>query len=1077
MKIFQNQHRHSMNTNARVPDSVTTNEAYAKRAKELGHGIISTMEHGWQGRYIEGYELAQKYNLKFLFGTEAYWVKDRLEKDKTNSHICIFAKTENARQCINDILAEANISGFYFRPRLDLDLIFSLPKDEVIITTACVAFWKYDDIDKTVLDLNNHFKDFYLEVQYHNTDSQKELNKHIISLADNYNIPIIMGCDSHYISQDKAWERDDYLASKKIFYDNEQGWYLDYPDGDTAYQRFIDQGILSEKQIDEAFDNTNIFLSVSEYDSPIFNKEIKMITVYPELTQKERDKKYLNLIKGKWNEEKNKIPIELHNLYKKEITKEAKDVITTKHSDYFLYDYRLVDRAVKNGGMITNSGRGSAVSYYTNKLLGFTKIDRISAKVKMYPERFISPTRILQSKSLADLDMNLGNPEVFAETQTEILVEVYGDVGKEFSYPMLAYGKFHAKSAFKMYARAKNLDFETANQVSQQIEAYEKALKYAEDDEKDDINIYDYVDEKYHKLIKDSEEYLGIISDVKTHPCGYLLYNRNIRREIGLIKIKTESTKKETLCTIMDGKWAEDYKFLKNDLLKVDVVKLIKLAYKRLNLQEHEEKELIEICKDNHKVWDIYKNGYTMGINQVEKSATKHKAMKYQPKNISELCAFVAAIRPGFKSMYNTFEKREPFSYDIPAFDNLIQTDEMKSSFLLYQEMAMAALSFAGIPMSECYDIIKHISKKREEKIKAYKDMFLNGFAKKIQELENRPEKESQQIANKVWQIISDSCRYQFNASHAYCVAMDSLYGAYLKSNYPLHFYEVFLNLLFQKGNQKDRIALVKKEATKAFNIKFEPIRFRQDNRQFTLDEKNNAIYTALSSIKDMGKKNADELYQFKDKQYNNFLELLIDIKEKTSINVGQIDILVKLNFFEEFGKNYKLLNFIELYNKYYNRKQISKNKLEQKYNNIILKYSRETNKTYVGLQSIDFLNYIWNTLEDKSLSMRDQIQAEHTLLGYIETMIPNLDDSYVYIIDVNTKYTPRMKGYKFKDGQEITFKIYKNSFETEPLIIGDIIKIYETKEKYKSIPIEGKWIPTKELETIVLKYSKISKE
>jgi DNA polymerase III alpha subunit len=131
-----------MYTNIKIPDSVTKNEDYAKRASELGHGIISTMEHGTQGRYIEGYELAKKHNLKFLFGTEAYWVKNRLEPDKTNAHICLFAVTELGRQSINDILAEANITGFYGKPRIDLELLLSLSKDDVWVTSACLAFWR-----------------------------------------------------------------------------------------------------------------------------------------------------------------------------------------------------------------------------------------------------------------------------------------------------------------------------------------------------------------------------------------------------------------------------------------------------------------------------------------------------------------------------------------------------------------------------------------------------------------------------------------------------------------------------------------------------------------------------------------------------------------------------------------------------------------------------------------------------------------------------------------------------------------------------------------------------------------------
>jgi hypothetical protein len=347
-----------MYTNIKIADSTAKNEDYAKRAQELGHGIISSVEHGFQGRYIEGYELAKQYGLKFLFGTEAYWVKDRFEKDRTNAHVILLAKNENGRQAINDILAEANITGYYYQPRLDLSLILSLPKDDVWVTTACVAFWRYDD-DQIVINLHNHFgRNFFLEVQYHNTESQKELNKKIINLANRYNIQIIMGCDSHYISEEKSWERDEYIKSSGIVYEDEQGWYLDYPDGDTAFNRFVEQGILTKAQIEDAIANTNTFLQVEEYNNPCFTKDIKMPSLYPHLSQEEKDKLFCELIWWKWEQEKEKVPIEKHEHYVSEIQKELDTIIVTKHADYFLLDYELVRKAKEKGGVITPSGRG-----------------------------------------------------------------------------------------------------------------------------------------------------------------------------------------------------------------------------------------------------------------------------------------------------------------------------------------------------------------------------------------------------------------------------------------------------------------------------------------------------------------------------------------------------------------------------------------------------------------------------------------------------------------------------------------------------------------------------------------------
>lgn len=1022
MKIFQNYHRHSCESNIKISDSVVKNEDYAKRASELGHGIISTMEHGWQGRYIEGYELAKQHNLKFLFGTEAYWVKNRFEKDNTNAHICIFAQTENARQCINDILAEANISGFYYQPRIDLDLIYSLPKEEVWITSACVAFWKYKDFN-IAKQLSNHFgKNFYLEVQNHNTEKQIDLNKHILDLSSSYNIPLIMGCDSHYITQEKAWERDEYLASKGMFYEDEEGWFMDYPDGDMAIERFKNQNVLSDKQIEEAIDNTNVFLNVCNYDNEIFNKEIKMPTIYGDLSQDEKDDKYEKLIWNQWNIEKNKVPTELHSMYIDEIKKEIEIVKTTKHSDYFLLDYKLVKDAVAHGGLITDTGRGSGVSFYTNKLLGFTKVDRIASPVKMYPERFMSATRILESKSLADLDLNLANPEVFIESQRRIL-------GETHAYPMIAYGTMKAKSAWKMYAKAKNVDFDLANSVSDQIARYEEALKQA-GEEDDEISVYDYVDEEYHDILRDSENYLGIISDVKPHPCGNLIYQQDIRRNIGLIKTKSKSGGKEVLCTVMDGKWAEDYKFLKNDLLKVSVVELIKKTYERIGITPHDVNELIALTKDDSETWRIYEKGYVVGINQVERNGTKHRMMQYKAKNISELCAFVAAIRPGFKSMYKIFANREEFDYGIPTFDKLIQTDDMPNSFMLYQEMAMNALNFAGVPMSECYDVIKNIAKKRAEKVLKYKKMFLDGFTKALIENEGKSQKEARDVADKIWQIISDSVRYSFNASHSFCVAMDSLYGAYLKSHYPLEFYEVLLNILDKKSGEKDRINTAMSEAMDAFSIQFLPVMFGQDNRKFTIIQDKNMITRTIKSIKGFGESIADTLYEISKQEFNTFVDLLVYINENSLIGDSKVEALIKLNYFLPFGKNKRLLNIFTEFSSgknRYNKKHAEKTKQKR----LIELYEIEKNAV------------------EECLPIKEQVDTETELLGCPMSTYP-FPRGTSYILELDMKNSPKIKAFGLSTGKIVDLKVYKRDYNKKPFYVGDIVQFRNIQSKQK---------------------------
>jgi DNA polymerase III alpha subunit len=1019
------------------------NEDYAKRAVQLGHKIISSVEHGFQGYYYETFELAKKYNLKFIFGAEAYWVKDRLEKDRTNSHIILLAKSEIGRRAINRILSDANEDGYYYRPRVDINLLLSLPPNDVFITTACVAFWHYEDIENILIKLHNHFKDnLMLEIQNHNTKKQITLNKRIIELSKKYGIEMIVGLDSHYIDEEQAIEREYVLEAKGIHYEDEDGWYMDYPDDDTVFQRFKTQNIFTDEQIKNAMDNTDNLL---EFDDLHLDDNIKLPTLYPELSQDEKNKLYSQLVTKHFKEYMKDIPKEEYDRYFEGVKNEVQVIKNTGMADYFLIDYAIVNRALEKGGIITDSGRGSGVGYFTNTLLGFSKVDRFTSPIKLYPERFISESRILETKSLPDLDLNTGNPEVFAEAQEEIL-------GKGHAYPMIAFGTFKRAAAFKMYAKAKKLDFTIANAISKQLKKYEDAVKYAEDDEKDEIDVFEYVDEEYHSYIKNSEIYMGIISDKKKAPCAYLIYQGNIREEIGLIKCKSESTKKEYITTVIDGAVAEKYKFLKNDLLKVDIVLLIDAIFKRADAKHLTVNELMKVVKDNKKVWDIYANGYTIGVNQCEKPSTTNKLMKYKPTNISELSAFIAAIRPAFKSMYKRFETREPFSYGIKAFDKIIQTKEFPQSFILYQEQTMNTLNYAGFPIDECYGIIKAIAKKHPEKVRPLKDRFIEGFKARIIEDDNVSEDEAIEMSDRVWQIISDSCGYGFNSAHAFCMALDSLYNAYQKSHYTYEFYEVMLQVYSDKG-KKDKVAILKQEMQYAFGINEGEYKFGLDNRKFKADKENKVIYPSLLSLKGLSQSSADDLYKLSvKKKFNNFYDLYKDLVKLKSVNAGKRKVLIKIGYFSDFGSVAKIEEFIEYINLFYERKEFSKEKTEQKYLKYIIPNSTETDKQYNNFDYDTALYQVWNDLEDKDISLKEKLSNELEYMGYVKTKVTTLSPEYAFVQEYECKFkNPKITLYRLCNGDIDIVKVKRRNYDDSPIQVGDIIKTIECSN-------EGRW-------------------
>lgn len=843
---------------------------------------------------------------------------------------------------------------------------------------------------------------------------------------------------------------------------------MDYPDEKTTLNRFMEQGIWDEKEIFRAMDNSNIVLTFEDYDSEVFKKNRKLPTLYPDKTQEEKNLIYGRLITKLFKEYTKGMSPDEYQKYFEGVKMEVDTYKETGMVDYPLLDYEIVKRGLKKGGIITPTGRGSAVGYFTNTLCGFSKVDRFKAPIKLYPERFISKTRILETNSLPDIDMNISAQEPFEEAQTEIL-------GRDHAYPMIAFGTLKKKAAFKMYARAQNMDFDLANKISNQLSQYDEAMKNASDEEREDIDIYDYVSPEYKEYVERSKSYWGIIDSKSKAPCAYLLYQGSVRRQIGLIKCKSESTKREYITTVVDGAVAENYKFLKNDWLIVETVLLTDLVFKRIGMKPMSVNQLTEAVENDEKVWWLYANGYTIGVNQCEKPNAMNRLKRYKPRNISELAAFIAGIRPGFKSMYSKFESREPFSYGIPVFDNLIQTPEVPYSFVEYQEQVMSVLNFAGFPMDECYGIIKAIAKKHPEKVKPLKSRFIEGFKKKIKG-QCPPGQTEDEAANKVWKIIEDNCGYGFNSSHALCMAYDSLYNAWQKANHPYEFYEVLLQHFSKKG-KKDKVAILKQEMKEAFGIEEGPMKWGLDNRDFKADPENHCINPALVSIKGISKTCASELYRLsKSKKFKSFVAVVSAIKTRTKVNSGQLETLIKLNYFSDFGNPNQLLEQVKILDKYNDRIDLFKSDVEGiiPHDLMVTMCEKETEKKYCTIKNRAIIDYFISKTVDIKTPITDRIQYEADCLGYIQLTIPKLNPSYIYVLDIDGKFSNKtVTAYVLKTGQQRRLKVKGRTLEAAPIEKGDILRIDEEREEGRwSKDEQGQWIQSKtDKETILRKY------
>jgi DNA polymerase III alpha subunit len=661
----------------------------------------------------------------------------------------------------------------------------------------------------------------------------------------------------------------------------------------------------------------------------------------------------------------------------------------------------------------------------------------------------MSVSRILETKSLPDIDYNTVDPQPFVESAKEIL-------GEDNVYWMISYGTMQESEAFRHMCRALGMHDNNAeiNEIGKNLDQYRNHQKWKD-------------------IIEDSKMFIDVINSVTPHPCANLLLSEPISEEVGLFRVGDESKgkKKIVYCALIDSDTSDSWKYLKNDFLTVTVWKIIADVFHSVNQPIPDIRTLSKLVENNQSVWDLYSNGITATLNQVGTDSGTPQVIQYKPQNLRELTGWVSAIRPSFASMKHYFLNREPFSYGITEFDEILKESD---NFILYQENIMSALVYAGFSEDVTYGLLKAISKKKEGIIEPIHDTFIDGFVKKTGSEEN---------ALRVWKILEDSVGYGFNSSHSYAYALDSVYGAYLKAEYPLDYYKIVLNIY--ESNVKIQSKLMKE--LDYFKIKVKPIEFGKSKADYEADYETNTIYKGIASIKNLNAKIANSLYQLsKEKEYDtsDFVSLLIDIFNLTDKpDAGQMEILIQLDFFKTFGQKEVLLEIYqtfadrkkaneELYPEFAEQKYLEKvvkkrdGTLEEKWKTVkklIVYKSDLTEKNFEErMQNIYEYQEAVKKNPPPKIELYEQIKFEKDVLGYAISVFENIDEDIVVVLDINTTYTPVVTVYRVYDGTEFKVKISKKNFFTgndgQMLFEGDIICLLELVEKNGFKMVDGKW-------------------
>ena len=179
------------------------------------------------------------------------------------------------------------------------------------------------------------------------------------------------------------------------------------------------------------------------------------------------------------------------------------------------------------------------------------------------------------------------------------------------------------------------------------------------------------------------------------------------------------------------------------------------------------------------------------------------------------------------------------------------------------------------------------------------------------------------------------------------------------------------------------------------------------------------------------------------------------------------MEILIKLQYFEEFGKNKKLLELYQYFTNLYGRKTIMKDKISSlnlQTDDITGCFNKETQKQYIDIDFMKILEKIEKRLPNEALPLKEQMAFEMEVVGYISAVY-NVNKNYCLVVDIDTKYSPRMTLHSLGSGKEVICKISKFVFNKTPLIKGQIIKCGKFYQKAKQKKTENGWEATNVLE------------
>ena len=808
------------------------------QAKELGMDSLAITDHGVMYGVVDFYRAAREAGINPILGCEVYVAPgSRFDRevgsgDDRYYHLVLLAENNQGYSNLMKIVSKAFVEGFYYKPRVDLELLEKY-HEGIIALSACLAGevarylarGMYEDAKIAALRYQDIFGkgNFFLELQDHGIPEQQTVNQQLLRMHRETGIDLVATNDVHYTMAEDAEPHDVLLClqtQKKLSDENRMRY-----EGGQYYVKSPEEMARLFPYALEALENTHKIALRCHVEIEFGVTKLPKYDVPDGLTSWE----YLNKLCHEGLEQRYH-PVT--DALKKRLDYELSTIKNMGYVDYFLIVWDFIKYARDNDIMV-GPGRGSAAGSLVAYTLGITQLDPI--RYDLLFERFLNPERV----SMPDIDVDF-----CFERRQEVIDYVRRKYGDDCVVQIVTFGTLAARGVIRDVGRVLDMPYAQVDTIAKMVPqepniTIDKALGMNPEfrkayEEQEDI----------HRLIDLAKRLEGLPRHTSMHAAGVVISQKDVSEYVPLSRAQDGSIVTQFTMTTL-----EELGLLKMDFLGLRTLTVIQNAVKMIEQSTGVFLDMQKIDYNDKKVLDSLGTGRTDGVFQLESAGMKNFMKELKPQSLEDVIAGISLYRPGpmdFIPQYIRGKNRpDTIRYDCPQMEPILKPTY---GCIVYQEQVMQIVrDLAGYTLGRSDLVRRAMSKKKASVMAKERQNFVYGNVE-----EGVPgciaNGISEEIANKIYDEMTDFAKYAFNKSHAAAYAVVSYQTAYLKYYYPVEFMAALMTSVVEMPNKVAEYISVCRQ----MGIQILPPDINHGMYGFSVD--NGAIRYALSAIKSIGR-------------------------------------------------------------------------------------------------------------------------------------------------------------------------------------------------------------------------------